>query len=144
MVHGTELINDDEIVYRRIPANPEFYDPAQECPVAWVNFKPNKNDLGGISIWRAKFKSPKQVVDDARKPGRQYYVAHLRIAELRAPPCCITIEPSEQEGGIGHASLVTLNYHAYRSDKNRITELAEFIARNLCTSIIGPIECAPE
>ncbi|MBI1827540.1 MAG: hypothetical protein HY287_09590 [Planctomycetes bacterium] len=133
---GSEPIDKDEIVLRRIPATFEWYNPGLGKPIAWVAFKPNENDRSGISVWRRKYRPPCEVAARNAKPGRRYYVLGLRVALLRA--IGITVEPSPLEGGPGHANLVNLSSDAYRRDKDGITQLAKIIAERLTICVDGP------
>lgn len=137
---GTEPIADDEIVYRRILDNPQYYTSDDPPRVHWLVFRPIEKDVNGLSVWRAKYKTAREAAIENARPGKRYYVAGLLVSNLRAAPFHVHVEPSVEEGGIGHASLTNLNSAAYRTHKDRLRELAEQIARELCGAIHGPFE----
>ena len=141
---GSERIADDEIVYRRVPANVDFYVPASDRPVQWITFKPNPNDLFGISVWRAKFVSVEEAVNAGGHGGKEYYLIRLKVADLRRLGAELVATP--EEGGHGHAAITTLSRDRYQGpDKNLVRELADRIARELCHSVLGPFRVpAPE
>ncbi|TWT44731.1 hypothetical protein RAS1_11470 [Phycisphaerae bacterium RAS1] len=135
----TDFVGNDEIVFRRVRegTEPGHYDPNSEKPVAWVVFRPNKHDTTGISVWRARHRSAEQVARWRPQPNRRYWVLALRVGALREIGVEVVATPSE--GGVGHASLTTLNAQAYHGEeKDRIHELAEFIASTLVDSVQGP------
>jgi hypothetical protein len=136
---GNEPLSDAEIVYRRVSDKSGWYQPESERPVAWEAFRPNPKDTAGISVWRAKDLTAEQMAEKFARPDRCYYVLSLNVGRLRQAG--VEVEPSVQEGGLGHASMVTLNYPDYQHDtiqKNRLRELAERIAAELVESVEGP------
>jgi hypothetical protein len=133
---GTEPVADDEILYRRVTENSGWYEPGSDRPVAWVAFRPNQNDVRGLSVWRAKYKTAREAALIGAKRGQRYFVMVLRAARLRAAG--VAVEPTAHEGGAGHASLADLNTQAYKTDKNRVQAIAEIIASQLVESIEGP------
>lgn len=132
---GNEPLSDDEIVYRRVSDKSGWYEPGSERSVAWEAFKPNRNDATGISVWRAKYLTAGETAARHARLNR-YYVLALNVGRLRQ--IGVEVEPSPYEGGIGHASIVTLNYPAYKNDKNRLREFAEHIATKLVEHVEGP------
>jgi len=50
---GTEPVANDELLYRRIPVSKGWYDQGEVSPEA---FHPRKNETGGISLFRNKYK----------------------------------------------------------------------------------------
>ena len=113
---GSEPIADDEIVYRRVSDTSGWYDPNSDRPVAWAAFRPNEKDLDGISVWRAKYKSPAEVAATQARPERRYFILVLRAARLRESG--IEVKPSPQLGGPGHATLANLNKEQYERDRD--------------------------
>jgi hypothetical protein len=133
---GGEKIADDEIVYRRVPAKLEYYVPANDRPVQWITFQPNRNDLSGISVWRAKHVRPDEAVQTAR-PGRSYYLIALNVSDLRRLGAEVVASPGE--GGPGHASITSLSWSRYRGpQKKDVMELASRIAFEACQVVLGP------
>jgi hypothetical protein len=135
---GTEPVTDDEIVLRRVANVEGLYDPQSDRPVAWQAFRPNANDTKGLSLWRARYASPKEVAAMYAKPGRTYFVVGLSVRRLRAEG--LRVEPSPAEGGPGHASLVDLTASEYEQHKDRVRYYAEVIVSKLLESVAGPFD----
>ena len=76
MKKGFEPICDDELLYRRIPHNLDYYNPSAIIPLSRQAFTPIKKDISGISVTRAKYLSPEEVA--ASGLNKEYYVAVLR------------------------------------------------------------------
>jgi hypothetical protein len=123
---GTEFVEDDELLYRRIPS---IYYQSGISPEA---FKPNKNDSDGLSLTRAKYHS---VEDAARggRPGKTYFVAVFRAADLRAIGIEIAADP--QPGIIGHTLLTNINSKNRKSKESGERIMA---MRQLCIRVDGP------
>ena len=128
---GTEPIGDDEILYRRIPASPDWYDPGKDPSISPQAFKPNKNDETGISIYRSKYKSAEEA---AKGRGKTYFVAVLRAGDLRKRGIEVLASPEEDDPG--HAHIPCLNY-AQRREKKAM-ESREILAYELTLKVEGP------
>lgn len=88
MGSGSEPISDDELLYRRVPIR--WYDPSTGRPFDEA-FAPHKeNDLTGLSVSRAKYKSIEQAARGM--PGKRYYVATLRAGDLRGSLPCVGLQ----------------------------------------------------
>ena len=134
---GSEPLADDEIVFRRVTEKSGWYKPESGRPLAWLAFRPNQNDVDGLSVWREKYyKTAKQAAATGAMPGRRYFVVSLRVAQLRQAG--IVVEPSPEDGGPGHASLVNVNASAYAENSNSVRGLAEKIASDLIERVEGP------
>jgi hypothetical protein len=124
-------IDDDEILYRRIPVSKAWYVDGVlygEC------FGPRDNEYSGISVYRKRFKT---LADVARGRGKQgYYVVSLRVSDLRQHG--IEVEPRpEVDGGWddAHAELPGLN------SGNRRSNAAEELQAKLATlGMLLPVE----
>ncbi|MBN1345415.1 MAG: hypothetical protein JXQ73_22165 [Phycisphaerae bacterium] len=129
---GREPIDDDEILYRRIPVSQGWYDSAKHPPVNSQAFMPTKHDEDGISLWRAKYKT---VEEAAQGPsGKGYFVAILRAGDIRREG--IQATPTPELAGPGHVSLPDLNYKDRRTDK--VLEAARRLATTICRRVEGP------
>lgn len=129
---GAEPIADDELLYRRIPASLNLYDPSAELFLLPDAFRPNASDTTGLSLYRSKYKS---IEDVARgREGKTYYVAVLRAGDLRAAG--IAIVPRPLEGDPGHVELPGLTYENRKSD--RPIEWKSLLALKLCIKVEGP------
>ena len=131
-----DRIADDEIVYRRVPALLAFYNPDSDRPVLWISFQPNRNDLSGISVWRAKSVQPDEAVQTARR-GKSYYLIALKVSDLRRLGAEVVASPEEE--GVGHATITSLSWNRYRgSQKKDVMELASRIAFEASGVVLGP------
>ena len=125
-------IDDDEILYRRIPAALNLYDPNAEPRLLPDAFRPNQNDTTGLSVYRARYRA---IEDVARgREGKKYYVAVLRAGDLRAQG--IAVVPRPLEGDPGHAELPGLTYQDRKSDE--ALEWKALLAQQLCLRVEGP------
>ena len=128
---GTEPIADDELLYRRVPVI--WHD--QTHGLNAQAFSPRKDDDTGLSVSRAKYKTP----DDAAKgqPGRSYYLAVLHAGDLRQ--IGIEVEPRPLPEDPGHAELANIN-----AGNRRATETIErqHLLVELCRDVLGPFESA--
>jgi hypothetical protein len=131
MADGTEPITDDELLYRRIPVSPGWYNPGSSLPPSPLAFRPRMSDLTGLSVHRAKYRSARSVAENAR--GSRYFVAVLGASDLRETG--IEVVPRPLPGDPGHAELPAL-----RSDNRKNTECLELqqALTLLCISIEGP------
>ncbi len=136
LADGTDTIADDEILYRRIPASMDWYDPASDRSVAPDAFRPRKNEdtiaKKGISLSRAKFVT----LDEAARgrPGKRYFVAVLLASDLAQNGIEVVTTP--EFGGPGHASIPALNYADRRTD--RVMDMKRLLAERLCLRVEGP------
>jgi len=132
MADGTEPIDDDEILYRRIPALPNYYNPEDLPPVAVLAFHPRKEDETGLSIYRAKYKNIGEV---AQNPyGKKYYVAVMRAGDLRETAIEVVPRPILPDDP-GHAEIPSLNFADRYSQ--RAKEQKKRLAHELC-AVEGP------
>lgn len=132
MDHELEPIADDELLYRRIPAATGWYDPATKAlkPDA---FDPHKNDLTGLSVFRAKYKSVEQA---ARGLGKSYYVAVLRAGDLRQAGIRVIPQPNVPDGyDLSHAELPDLNSGNRKTNE---TQDRKRILAKLRIDVVGP------
>lgn len=129
MSEGTEPINGDELLYRKVPVLPEWVDAHGLSDEA---FKPRKGDTTGLSLERAKYRS----IEDAGrgKSKKGYYVAVLRAGDLR--DAGIRVEPRPVEGNPGHCEIVDLTYANRKSDSS--LGLMRKLAKELHLRVEGP------
>lgn len=86
-------IEDDEILYRRIPVSKQWFDGKTIYAEA---FAPRSDEHSGLSLFRAKFRSLEEVAKGKSKKG--YYVASLSVAELRRAGIAVEPRPDTLEG----------------------------------------------
>ncbi len=126
------LISDDEILYRRIPASTGWCDPSRTPVLEPEAFRPNKNDVSGISLSRQKYNTIEQAARG--QPGKSYYVALLRAADIRAAGMDIVHMPLPDDPG--HTEIPDLNYENRKS--KQAIEWRTLLAEKLCLQIEGP------
>ena len=131
---GTEPIDDEELLYRRIPASQDWYDPSKEPNLAVPAFRPRKYDTTGISLSRAKYKSLREAAQNPR--GKSCYIAVLRAGDLRSAG--IEVVPRPEDGDPGHAEIPSLNYENRKSDQAK--EWIVLLAHELAKEVEGPFE----
>jgi len=135
--NGIDRIADDELLYRRIPASTGWYDPHTR-KVNYQAFAPHKErDQTGLSVSRAKYRgSPKDEAMRGR-PGKQYYVAILRVGDLRKNGINVVARPETPDGyDPAHAELPDLNARNRKSD--RTIEAQRLLSEKLCLRVEGP------
>jgi hypothetical protein len=108
---GHEPVEDDELLYRRIPVSMNWYTSTRLSPEA---FDPRRNETTGISVSRAKYLPIELAATGRSKQG--YYVAVLRAGDLRAAG--IDVVPRPEPDNPGHAELPGLTC------SNRLEEIA--------------------
>ena len=128
----TEPIADDEILYRRIPDSQGWYDPQVSQHPSPQAFRPTRNDSTGLSLVRAKYKAAEEAARG--QPGKAYFVAVLRVGDLRAEG--IEVIPRLQAGDPAHAELPGLTYENRRSDQ--VLQWETLLAERLCLRVGGP------
>ena len=113
----------------------EWYDGTTNTlsPEAFSPHK--KNDTTGISITRAAHKS---IEDAAKGMGNSYYIAELRVGDLRDHGIEVVSQPIIADGveDISHAELPGLNAANYKSDG--VIEWTRLLAEKLTLRIEGP------
>ncbi len=119
-----EPVDDNEFVYRRI--HPRFYQSSSPLPVLYEAFRPNRNDVNGLSVLRPRFAKPEDCftgVDPAAAAG--YAIARWAVRELARLGLTVRPDPIPS-GPPGHALIAELTWDAYQADKkNRKLTLLE-------------------
>ena len=126
-----DSIADDELLYRRIPVNPEYYNPKLSPPVDRLAFLPINKDPTGISLSRKKYKTPQQAAKG--REGKRYYIAVLQVGDLRARG--LKVVPNERQPGDGHTEIPLMQYD--KRDSDEVQEAAGILA-SLCKEVLGP------
>ena len=139
MDNGVEPIADEELLYRRVPTG--WYDPATALLKSEA-FAPHKsNDVTGLSVSRAKYKSLEEAARG--RPGKSYYVAVLRAADLRRNGIRFVPRPGVPDGyDPAHAELPDLNSGNRKSDET--LERQRLLAEELCLRVEGPFAQSEE
>ena len=131
MGDGTEPIEDDELLYRRIQL--VHFAPEQSEEPSPQAFHPGKRDETGLSLFRAKYTTPQRVAENDR--GKRYYVAVLRAGDLRSRG--LQVVPRVEGHAPGHAEIPQLTYESRKEGEAK--EAEQLLARKLCLEILGPL-----
>ena len=131
MGDGTEPIEDEELLYRRVQL--VHVGPAEGGEPSPMAFHPGRHDRTGISVRRAKYVTPDQAAQNDR--GKRYYIAVLRAGDLRRHG--FQVVPRPVTGVAGHAELPNLTHENRHSDE--AVEAKQLLARKLCLKILGPL-----
>lgn len=76
---GTEPIDDDEMIFRRVPVSMGWYSPETGCsPQA---FAPRRDDDTGICFVRQKYSTAEEAGRGSSKKG--YWIIPLNAGKLR-------------------------------------------------------------
>jgi hypothetical protein len=127
-----EPVDDEELLFRRIPASTGWCQPDKQPPLDPEAFRPNQYDVTGISLSRERHTS---IAEAARgRPGKSYYIAVFRARDLRAVGMELTATP--MEGNPGHAEISNLKYEN-RKSKQAIQWRFQ-MAHELCLRVEGP------
>lgn len=133
MSDGTEPITDDEILYRRIPERPDYFDAENDARASPLAFKPREDDTTGLSVYRAKYGTPEEVARNNR--GKRFYIGFLLASDLRAHGMEIVPKPNPPEQ-IGHAEIPELTFEGKNTKRGK--ELQVKLAEKLCFPVKGP------
>ena len=134
---AADPIDDDELIYRRVPESQGWYDASNQT-LQPLSFHPHRqHDTTGISVSRARFKSLEEAARG--QPGKTYYVAVLRVGELRHNGIRVVSAPLPDDPG--HAEFPDLNASNRRSDR---TQELERILVTLTKEVVGPFRTEPD
>lgn len=97
-------------------------------------FKPIDKDTSGISVSRARFKTPEEVAKNDR--GKQYYVAKLRVGDLRKRGIHVDPKPIHPDN-LGHAEITLLTWVNRKTKQAQ--ELMVQLAHKLILEVLGPL-----
>jgi hypothetical protein len=127
-------VEHDEYIFRRI--HPRFYSATAAIPVLYEAFRPSRQDVSGLSVVRARFAAPAELLDGIDPALRAHYaVAKLAVADLLV--LGLTVRPDPVAGGpSGHALIPELNWDAYQADKARYKPLLFELARLAGAAIV--------
>jgi hypothetical protein len=127
-------VDASEFVYRRIPRN--HYQAGLPIPIQRAAFCPNPHDTTGLSVFRAAFVQPADILTniDASKRNN-YYVARIAVQDLHR--LALTVEPDpDPDGPPGHAIIPELSYRAYQADKQRLKQVQLELAKLASAAIV--------
>ena len=123
-------LSPDEYILRRVPASPgnKLINLDLPRPLDRTAFRPNKNDIFGISVFRELFVTPLRIAKKGRKGPNSYYVVRLRVSDVRAAGFNAIPDPQTDQLP-GHTLIPEINLG---TDKERSKELQLKLA-NLVT-----------
>lgn len=128
-------LHPDEIVYRRIPRNC-LPRPKHESIPAWVAFRPNDDDLTGLSLSREEHESIEQAAQGM--PGKRYHVARMRVRDLNEVG--LSVIADEPETNPGHAIIPELSLGAYRANRKKCKALANLIVSSIAEIVLVALD----
>ena len=122
MNDGSESLSPDEYVLRRVSAF--GVDKNLPIPIPPGHFRPNKDDVDGISLFRRSCKTPEQLVENAT--GRHgYYVVKYQVKELVG----MGLNPRlTGDVSSGHVSIPELSLMAVNADPDAAESLMTKLA----------------
>src|SRR5262245_60434569 len=77
-------IDPGELILRRIPGPPDYYNPSLPSPVLAFAFRPTPQGTDGTSGYTATSVSPGQPASASRRPASYYVIAKLLAADVLA------------------------------------------------------------
>jgi len=125
-------VSDEEYLYRKIPVSTGWYDPDVSKKPSPRAFHPRKNDPTDLSVDRATYTTIERAARGQSKQG--YYVAILRVSDLRAKGMDVVPKPLPENPG--HAEILGLNSQTRGSDQAKEWEV--LLAHELTLEVKGP------
>jgi hypothetical protein len=128
-----DAVAADEFLLRRI--HQRHGKLGLEPSVAFEAFYPSSGDSTGLSVVRAHFSNPAEILSflDPAKAG-QHYVSQLCVRDVRELGLTIIPEP-ETGGPRGHAVIPELSRASYQQNKQKwkpvLYELAKLASKSL-------------
>ena len=136
--HAIDLIDDDELLYRRVSVRSGWYDPETNILLRTA-FNPSaERDQTGISLDRARsdkhphFRTIEQAATGPSPDG--YYIAVFRVGDLRAHNIEVVAKPVEHNPG--HAELPDLRH--VNKNTERFDNIVKMLTENLRLRVEGP------
>jgi hypothetical protein len=123
-----EPVGDQEFILRRV--HNSYYDANFPVPVQRGAFRPNEQDLTGISVYRERFVRAPSDVLDAVKPEKRgmYYVARLSVRALTSLGLTVVPDPDPQDIP-GHCIIPELSWPKYQVDHDRLADIQQQLAK---------------
>ena len=107
MPDGTEPVDEDEPIYRRVPAKSGYYKPGPTPRLSPKAYKPLSMDTDGLSLTRARLVTGPAEAGAMGYQGKDYYVLELLASDIQS--CGLTIQPNPQPDDKSHAIIPELN-----------------------------------
>jgi hypothetical protein len=105
-------------------------------PIQAVAFRPNQNDITGLSVFRAAFVQAADTLANIEADKRDnYYVARIAVQDLQR--LGLTVVPElDPDGPSGHAIIPELSWQAYQADKQRLKQVQVELAKLASADIV--------
>ena len=132
MSQGSEAVDPSEFVLRRI--HKSQFSTSTPPRILRGGFRPNKQDVTGISVYREKDATVAAVVSDAKKPN-ECYVVRVPVQCLIALGLSLTPE-DDPEGSKGHYVIPELRLSEYEQKRNELKDKQELLARIASDNIV--------
>jgi hypothetical protein len=136
MKDEADPVSPDEIVVRLIWS--DYYRPKMSEIVRAGAFRPKKNEMDGISVFRAAcLNDPRDalaVIDPAKRD--KYAIALLSVSELAA--LGLTVQPARIDALPGHAVVPELNIATQADDSTKSEDLQKALAAIAARNVIPP------
>jgi len=106
----TDRIDDDEVVYLRVPREPPFHTPNKWLTTANFSLDSRTGELG-LSVYRHRLRTPHDVLNDpAAAPNSLLVSATVgeirRLKDGRGQPLSLDVVPADEDGmNPGHAEI---------------------------------------
>jgi hypothetical protein len=125
-------LTDDELLYRRLPAHPQYYD-SQRRLVKEVAFRPTAADSNGLSVSR-QCVGPEGAAAEGRL-GKQFYVAAVRAGDVTGLGLTIVADRPD------HALITDLTHERRQSADRAIRDpllKASADLTKIVREVVGP------
>jgi hypothetical protein len=127
-------VGEAEFVFRRIHQN--VLNPNTQILVQFPAFRPNKNDVTGISVFRTHFGHPADTLAEIDpSKAKDYAVARLAVRDLQKLGLSVTPDPLPT-GPRGHALIPELSLAAYQARKQDFKLILIELARLASADIV--------
>lgn len=137
----TDPVMPDEHLYRRISLNANPPGLSDDRVVLQQAFLPRKNDVDGISLVRAKYRSANEAALPPNSTHREYVVAVVKAADLESLGLTLDVTPDDIDIELGthaHVSVREMNAANYKSPE--VKDWARQIAEHHVLEVLGPFE----
>jgi len=132
----TDPVEFVELVLRRVLKKEDRINFSLPLPVDRLAFRPTKDDIDGISVFRELFCTPQQIADTGTN-SLGYYVCRLRVSDILGLGLNVIPDP-QQDQLSGHALIPELSYPNMKADKKKSKEfqfeLAKLASLDICYS----------
>ena len=137
VVAENDPVESEESILRRIPENPQFYNPELLVPITPGAFRPTEADTDGLSVTRNLFCTPKQLAAKHRNPNR-CFVARILVERVRALAIEVIPDPKPCPVPRGHALIPELFHDPARqkAEKRRLKEIQTELAMIAAEQIV--------